>query len=72
MEAVRVKVQKLVDEKKHKILKMIAIEAGKQIDQELSFPSKRQQKCTPDKIEKDYCRKEINNMPLKEVISEGY
>ncbi len=50
----------------------IAIETGKQIDQELAFPSKRCRKCTQEKIEEDFFRKEINNMPMKEVISGGY
>jgi hypothetical protein len=72
LEAVRAKAQKLVKEEKLEMLKRIAIETGKQIDQELAFPSKRRQKCTQEKIEKDYRRKEINNMPMKEVISGGY
>ncbi len=53
------------------MLKRIAIETGKQIDQELASPSKRCQECTQEKIEKDR-RKKINNMPMKEVISGGY
>jgi hypothetical protein len=41
LEAVRAKAQKLVEEEKQEMLKRIAIETGKQIDQELAFPSKR-------------------------------
>jgi hypothetical protein len=63
---------KMVEEEKQEMLKRIAIETGKQIDQELVFPIKRRQKCTQEKIEKDYRRKEINNMHMKEVICGGY
>jgi hypothetical protein len=72
LEAVRAKAQKLVKEEKQKVLKRIAIETRKQIDQELVFLSERCQKCTQEKIEKEYRRKEINNMPMKEEISGGY
>jgi hypothetical protein len=72
LEAVRAKAQKLVEEEKQEMLKRIAMETGKQIDQELVSPGKRRRKCTQEKIEKDYRRKEINNMPMKEVISGGY
>jgi hypothetical protein len=72
LEAIRAKAQQLVEEEKREMLKRIAIETGKQIDQELVFPSERRQKCTQEKIEKDCRRKEINNMPMKEVISGGY
>jgi hypothetical protein len=41
LEAVRANAQKLVKEEKQEILKMIAIETWKQIDQELAFPNKR-------------------------------
>jgi len=54
------------------MLKRVAIETGKRIDRELAFPSKRHRKCTQEKIKKDYRRKEINNMPMKEVVSGGY
>ncbi len=72
LEAVRAKAQRLVDGEKQAMLERIAIETGKQIDQESVFPSKRRRKCTQEKIEKVYCRKEINNMPMKEAISGGY
>jgi hypothetical protein len=72
LEAVRAKAQKLVKEEKQEMLKRIAIETVKQIDQELAVPSKRRQKCSQEKIEKDYRRKEINSMPMKEVISGAY
>jgi hypothetical protein len=72
LKAVRAKPQKLVQEEKQEILKRVAFETGKQIDPELAFPSKRRQKCTQEKIAKDYHRKEINNMPMKEVISGEY
>ena len=72
LEAVRAKAQKLVEEEKQEMRKRIAIETGKQIDQELVSPSKRRQKSTQEKIEKEYRRKEINNMPMKEVIPGGY
>jgi hypothetical protein len=71
LQAVCAKVQKLVKEVKQEMLKRIAIETGKQIDQ-ISLPSKRQQICIQNKIEKDFCRKEINNMPMQKVISGGY
>ena len=54
------------------MLRKIAIETGKQIDEELAFPSKRRQKCTQENFEKYYWRKEINNVPMKEVLSGGY
>jgi hypothetical protein len=41
LEAVHAKAQKLVEEEKQEMLKRIAIETGKQIDQELVIPSKR-------------------------------
>jgi hypothetical protein len=56
-EAVRAKAQKLVEEEKQEMLKLIAIETGKQ-------------KCTKDKIEKDYRRKEINSTPMKRSFLE--
>jgi hypothetical protein len=54
LEAVRAKAQKLVEEEKQEILKRVAFETGKQSDPELAFPSKRRQKCTQEKIAKDY------------------
>jgi hypothetical protein len=45
------------------MLKRIAIETGQQIDQELVIPSKRCQKCTQGKIEKDYRRRKSTTCP---------
>jgi hypothetical protein len=39
LEAVRAKAQKLVEGEKQEMLKRIAIETGKQIDQELDVPN---------------------------------
>jgi hypothetical protein len=41
LEAVHAKAQKLVMEEKQEMLRKIAIETGKQIDEEIAFPSRR-------------------------------
>ena len=57
---------------KEELLKTIAIESVKQVVAEASPSPKRRRKCTQDKILPDYRRKEINNIPMREVTSGGY
>ena len=65
VEAVREKAKKLVEEEKQELLKTIAIVSGKQVVAEASPSPKR-------RLSPDYQRKEINNIPMREVTSGGY